>query len=35
MSEAMGLRDRFTGWGGSFAKAAADVLRVRVGGLDF
>ena len=35
MSEAMGLRDRFTGWVGSFSKAAADVLPVRVGGLDF
>ena len=35
MSETMGLRDRFTGWVGSFSKAAADVLPVRVGGLDF
>ena len=35
MSEAVGLRQRLFGWLGDAAKASADVLPVRIGGVDF
>ena len=35
MSEAVGLRQRLSGWFGDAAKASADVLPVRIGGVDF